>query len=319
MSESVQGSFVIGYVCLAPLASFLHFLGIIILAKVKSELPNQKIILVNLALSELMFCLSKAIFNFLDLGDMVREWDGPTRLILQFCFLTISRMANRLMMLYLIADRFIAILLHMKYKIFFPKQRVIKITTLLWLISILHTTVFGILTFSKNYLSSKVAWNIFIYTGLALDGLILASAISTCTYFYEKVLTVAKSHRFQMAKQGQQVLELHALNTNKLRATTRSASKTCHRKFPLPFLLVITYILFNISAVIIYQVRSINGRSESHDKILDKVASVLLLVGFNNDATLYIFMQKQNRQFLKKLMPFCLQRLTANSNRHNDK
>ena len=132
-------------------------------------------------------------------------------------------------------------------------------------------------------------------------------------------MTVAKSHRFQMAKQGQQVLELHALNTDKLRATTRSASKTCHRKFLLPFLLVITYILFNISAVIIYQKRSINGRSESHDKILDEVASVLLLVGFINDGTLYIFMQKQNRQFLKKLLPFCLQRLTANSNRHNDK
>ena len=125
-----------------------------------------------------------------------------------------------------------------------------------------------------------------------------------------------------MVKKSQQELESHKLNQNhieELRVTTSPKSNTYHRKFLLPFLLVTTYILFNISAVIIYQVRSINGRRESHDKILHKVASVLLIVGFINDATLYIFMQKQSRQFLSKLMPACMQVVIENSKNNEDK
>ena len=281
--------------------------------KVKSDLPNQTVILTSLALSELLFSISKAVFELLKLEYTGwRYWEAnDIRSILYFCFLTVSRIANRLAMLYVICDRYLAILMHLRYEIFFPKTRVLKIVTLLWLVSTLYTAALVILTFIKKYLTSESAWNNMVYTGLTLDAIIVVLSIGTYVYFYIKVRAAVKSDA-EKPRAKQKRPESECDKTTKSTTEAPKISPTLNgrsykRKFLLPFLVVITYILFNISSMIAFQVRSINGRSEPHDRVLAQVGSVLMLVGYINDAVLYIFVQKNIRHFVFSLLPVCIQ------------
>ena len=309
-SISSNQDFAICYIFLAFLTSLLHIIGIVLLVKVKSDLPNQRIILVSLAFSELLFCLPYATLQTLAFENTGwGKWENyPMALqIINYSAIMTARIANRLMMIYFISDRYLAILLHMKYKIIFTKQRVVKLVALLWLICIIHTLIYGFLTFKTRHLTGNETWSIITFTGLTLDVIIVLSGFGTYIYFFMKVFKTVKSDvKRKDAIKKHKDSESGISDTNARGVTgssQRPNTRSYRRKFLVPILIVLTYILFNISAVIMYQVRLQGGTADPHDNLLRKVAGILVLIGFMNDAILYIFVQRNIRNYLYNLLP----------------
>ena len=287
-------AFNVGYIILATLTTILHGIGILLLVKVRSNLANQRIIVINLALSELLFCLPQAVLYLLKIVDTKWEdWDKPGQQIIGIyvahMYSTIAfNMVTRLLMIYIIHDRFMSIILHMKYIIWFPVHRVIKIIIVIWLLGLFYGTIICSLAVGTKYLIIPTAWTIHNSASIVLDGFIIVSAMGTYIYFYKKVCEIAKSAK--SIPNG---------------ATPRQTTSSYTRKFISPFLIVLTYIIFNISAMIIYEIYTTNQQN-----LLKQIARILVITGFMSNSLLYIFIQKKIRRFVCRISPTILQSST---------
>ena len=290
-------AFSVSYIILTTLTTVVHGIGILLLVKIKSNLPNQRIIVINLALSELLFCLLQALIYLLKIADRKwRHWDKPDQQIMSIYVLHMYsamafNMATRLFLIYIINDRFMSILLHMKYIIWFPKHQVLKIVIMIWLLALMYGTVLCSLAVGTKYLTILNAWTVHNFANVLLDSIIVVSGIGTYIYFYKKVRAIAKSTK--------------AVPND---ATHVQTTSSYTHKFILPFLIVLTYIIFNISATIIYQIRlpmkSLGNRQQN---LLKQFARILVITGFLSDSLLYIFVQKQIRRFVCRISPTNLQ------------
>ena len=100
-----------GSILAFSLSGITHLVGLVILYCIKMRLVNQRMITLNLALAEMMNSFSQVAFSS-------RFLHGHKDF---FClFLTIvAVVANKLIMIYLIVDRFLDIHFHMQYPLYF--------------------------------------------------------------------------------------------------------------------------------------------------------------------------------------------------------
>ena len=110
----------------------------------------------------------------------------------------------------------------------------------------------------------------FILANVLLFGdiMIISSAIVTYVHLYLRVRNINES-------------------TNSRGST---GVKTLFNNFGVPCLMVLTYILFNISATVMRVFREYD------------IPYVLDIIGFLSDSLIYVFLQKRMRHMLKKLL-----------------
>ena len=111
------------------LVALLHTLGLILLCKLRWELPNQQILSLNLVVVELVHAYYVIIVDSILLSGI----EYPDQFFLVFTFIgTLLSTEIRLAVLHIIMDRFLEIYLNVKYPIYMPEKRMKIIVASLW-------------------------------------------------------------------------------------------------------------------------------------------------------------------------------------------
>ena len=274
------------HTCTASLTCLVHIVGLLVLIRVKTPNANQKVIIINLAFTEMLFCLNRVI-NLAWKNIMGGRNVNRVKAIMtvRLFFFT----ANKAVMLYLILDRFLDIFLHLKYALYFTKKKIVVILAIAWTICAIYSISLGVvdsLLYPLNYPKLHRKFNIPV--SLVLDGLIVVSATITYLYFYFKVKAIHKTERGSSENQGQ----------------------SSSFKFKIPFLLVTTYIMFNVVGTIVV----LAGDKGRNIYLLRLSGWNLIVLGYLSDGLLYVFMQKDVRKLLyEKLCKRALRRKITSS------
>ena len=261
-------------ISLSVITTVFHIFGMIVLCCLKSKL-NQINILLCLAFSEMIYCLNLVI------------WPIKALKILRLSLNLFCTLSNKMLMLILLGDRFLGIFLNIRYAIFVTRRKVVYLLSTTWGISGLYGLIPGLLvTINRDYY--HLVYYVHSYITLALDSIFTFSAIYTYGYFYCKFKA-----------------------TNRKDSNSRSArslgGSARNFRFRIPFLIVATYLIFNVSSTIIFQdIQYLRKKHEGRNiecdpcKFLTGIAYVLAVTGFLSDAILYIFMQRNIVRFLRK-------------------
>ena len=253
------------FIALSALAGLLHIIGICLLFMVKTLPQNQKLLLMNLSAIEM-------VLNWLRVAkySIVKETETMDTHFLDpfFIFMeTLSVFSMRFAILHIIGDRFLEVYLNIKYPLYMNSKRNKQILAIMWLFSI----IFAVTRLLLYLFHSDIRNNVKFYdtTILILDLLIFTSSMATYLYFY---IMVRKIHQ---------------------QNTTR---KSTLKRFKVPFLVVLTFILFNITGTIMLTVASYCLFTEHVELILLHSSIFLDIVGCISDACIYLFIQKEIRK-----------------------
>ena len=101
------------------LPTALHMVGILLLYKIKGGVRNQRVITLNLAIAEMLFCLVNVIILIISLMNMSLS----SRYIVNlYCLFGPLFCVIRFAILHIIIDRFLYIWLNIKYPIYLSSR-----------------------------------------------------------------------------------------------------------------------------------------------------------------------------------------------------
>ena len=275
------------YISICLLTAILHLIGLVLLCKIPSRIANQRLITTHLVISELFFCTTEAVLYFFKMFDVEwKNWD-ETQIeslwlyITHFGSTTLFVTANKLFMFHIILDRFFDIALHLKYPLYFQRKKVVRIILCWWISCSCYCMVMVVLVMHPSILDFPAAWTIHNFVSMIIDSSIALAAVGTYLYFYRKVKAMTKQDKAR------------------INIDLSKQSFAFGRKFLIPFLMIFSYLVFNISATIIYQVRMIDrSMSSSLNHLCLQTARILAVFGFLSDAVLYVFMQRNIRSVI---------------------
>ena len=266
----------INLLTIASLVAILHLCALILLLNARTKLKNQRLIMINLSLTELMYCMDNVLIYSVEFATQstLVELKNRALLVATSSAVMMFTMANKFVVLYLIVDRFLDIFFHMKYPLYFTKFRVKCILCLLWVTSIIYgltLAAYIIIRRERNF--SMIIHN---YVSLCVDACVTVTAVTTYAYFYKKTRRMPKG----------------SIGSAQNRSTS-----FVNPKFLVPFLVIFTYLLFNVSSSITFQVWRLQERpmKESDIHPLYITAQMMAFVGFLADGLLHIILQKDVR------------------------
>ena len=260
------------YISIAALTCIVHIIGLVVLIRVKSPNANQKFIVINLAFTEMLFCLNQVIhFAWKGLAETANFKRTKATMTLRLFFFT----TNKVVMLCLILDRFFDILLNLKYALYFTKKKIVTVMVVAWTTCAIYSVTVGVLDSLRNPLEfPKLHKNVNIYVSLVLDALIVICATTTYLYFYLKVKAILRKR--------------HCNSTNQAQSSSF--------KFTIPFLLVATYVVFNVAGTLMVEFSG-EGRG-TYQRPLRLSGWNLVAVSYLSDGLLYVFLQKNVRRYI---------------------
>ena len=268
-------------ITLSVLTAISHIFGVAVLVRLRSQL-NQNFIIINLAITEIIACLTYAALSM---------FQG----IYYMFLIMVSGLAIRLLMMALVADRFLEIYLDIRYLITITKGRVFKFNCLVWVVSVAYGLSQSILTFVDSKSGFKIpvdqAYLIHNYILGIADAIFMILATSVYSYFYYKI-------RANNSKDSSQRKD------KEHKARCNSAFN-----FRIPFVIVCTYLIFNVTSNVVFQLHRyrMEGVSDGHCtpySLLLNLGCLLRLSGYLSDAFVYIFMQKNiQKLFKRRILP----------------
>ena len=268
------------------LTAVFHVGGIIVLVRLRSHL-NQILIIMNLAIMELVACLKNPILH-----------PNVTKVLVPYMTLAVfSDLAIRLIMLVLLADRFLEIFLNIRYPVLITKGRIFKIICIVWIVSGVYGLVVTMFTvYGDHEASVKLrmyhSFYVHNYINVIVDAIFTISAIITYYYFYVKIRDISMKDNFQRCSGPQKERRDRQFN------------------YKIPFRTVGTFLTFNVSAdiflqIITYKRKTSNRENSTSYQLLDTIAFSLQTCGYLSDAIVYIAMQKSVRKlFQRKITPY---------------
>ena len=251
------------------LVAALHAIGLILLYKAKERhLPNQRLVTINLALTEMLLGLWLLIRNICQVSSF--------SISLVFFFDIFLYTNIRFVIWHITVDRFLCIWLNLKYPVYITKKVLVIIIIVHWLLSIIMGTTFTLLL-ELNILSpSAYTALLLVYIFSSFDMSIAVTAIAAFLYFFIKIRSIYK--RSPKHQRRYKVMNVWL-------------------KLKIPSLMVVTYIVFNLSsnmmklALILYRFDN-----------LYTPAIILDICGWLSDVIIYIILQRGVRFFLKRRM-----------------
>ena len=253
-------------------AGVLHFFGFILLYRAPMKLINQRLILLNLSAAECMNSLLKVVewVRREGLAHSDEDIQGSPYCYVESFLSFSSTLSVKFLMFYLIVDRLVDIHLNMVCTADFNKSIIMKIFGVVWLLAAVLGAVLDVGFKCKE--DSPFLYYVFF----GLDVLIFVLCIATYRYFYTKV-------------------------------RSRSQWRKVSRKFLIPFFMMLTYVVFNItSTTIITVTKFMDDTSKTvqntlpYGNTLPYVAQCLIFTGWIFHAIIYISLQKQVRNLITK-------------------
>lgn len=268
---SLHKAYIISYSIVAS----AHCCGFILLCKAKNNLPNQRLLTKNLAVTEMLFCIN-IVFSYF---AAVNARNNLTVECLYTFFTALLFTEIRLTVLHLIFDRFLEIFTNIKYPLYMTQKKMLCIMVTHWIASTICATASLIIKLLNTH---KGKWHFQALFCLVLDILILISAIATQVYFY---ITVQK------------IKVLEARITGRFRETRITVMM---RKFKVPCYIVLTYIFCNLSSTVIFASLSYAENKETITIFLNFSQS-LIIIGFTSDNVIYVFANANVRRLLRSI------------------
>ena len=249
----------------------LHGLGIVLLYKTKGDLPNQRVITLNLAVAEFLYCFSRIIIYTVTPAVLLTKSTNAALHCLAGVFLCVIRFA----ILHVIIDRFLDIWLNLQYERYMNKNTLIKAIIIQWIVGFLVAAAVIIL-----YKFKVINHDTIKLIRLSTDIIIIIAAFSTFAYLFSKVKSVLYGHNSQQHKQNK--------------------STKVWLKLKIPLLMVSTFIAFNTSSSILWICWNDSDVVSHSDPIPRYYIYMLILdlLGWCSDALIYTFLQKRVRRLL---------------------
>ena len=250
--------------------AFSYVVGIVVLIKLKRS-GNQTLIIMNLAVIELIQCLNFA-----------SEWVVTE--IPHMSLKVFFDLAIRMFMLMLLADRFLEILLNIRYPLIIPREKVLKCLCLIWIFGGLYGLGQGLFSTFSGAIGRS--WYIHNYIVIVVDIIFTISSIITYTYFCFKI---------------------EAGRLNILRRDGMRGRRSRRFNYKIPFMIIGTFLLFNVTSDILYQVHMYKKKNAFGGiclscPLLLGLASHIQMCGYLSDAIVYIAMQQNVRKFIRILI-----------------
>ncbi|XP_057311889.1 melanocyte-stimulating hormone receptor-like [Hydractinia symbiolongicarpus] len=245
----------------------LHGLAIFCLCKHKKQNKTQKVLLINVSATEIFILLLKAC-NLAMAMAMYEMQTITVRFAHLFSMISfyLYILANFLLlfaMFLIIVDRFLCIHLHVRYSYVVTKIRLMKVIIAAWIVS----TIIGLpLLFLEDlegeyYVTLLVLNVVYIIMATVVYGII-------CLYLKRQ------RKRFQ--------------------AKSKMEKVTNSKQFVVPFLIVITFIIFSsLPKCINVWLSIMNGKIETINFSI--LTQILLVCGFIVDPLIYVFFNKPLR------------------------
>ena len=244
--------------------TFLHFLGLYLLKVTKDILPNQRLLMVNLAITEMScsFWITIRYSVQLNQGEWNKGWEIVDLFVLCVCYVSL-----RFIMLHMVWDRFLKVHLNIKYAIYINSKKLLAVIVMLWVISATFALLFVIL--QEFVYGRKTTLCIIILTLITLDLLIVISIMITYTYFHQMVA--------------------------KFSSQQAASPVYMQRTFRVPCFIVITYVIFNITSNVLSAMAFFKVFSSKVNRILNTGTFLLLVPAYLSDVCIYVFFQKEIR------------------------
>ena len=177
MSQLLSATTIV-YLMILTITVFINAFGIYFISRTRGTYTNQKIILVNLSICQILLAISRMIYRLMDFYEIPTE-DKYKQIALVFLYVELS--TYYLFMISLTVDRFIACKHPLRYSIILSRKRVKKYLTVAWFLGVaVH--------FPQIFFSSMTAVFIFNYVTLpVLDFAFVATAAVGYGYILHKM------------------------------------------------------------------------------------------------------------------------------------
>ena len=241
----------------------LHTIGLFLLYKARGNLPNQRLVTMNLAAAELLYCL----------WAIIKDTVNPKSLPVVVFFDIFLYINIRSVIWHIIVDRFLDIWLNLKYDIYITKKVLTIIFFMQWAIGVTISMTFVLLFEFKIILPSKGTRKLICFIYLSFDIFIIITAISTFTYIFMTVRSIKQKSIKRQNKSG--VLDVWL-------------------KLKIPSLMVLTFIVFNVNSTIMKLIYALYEK----DNLVDP-ATFVDICGWLSDSIIYILLQRRIRILLR--------------------
>ena len=262
----------------------LHSTGCFLLWKTykRSQITTQKLILLHLSIFEGLINLIFLVMYVMHLS--VDPQSESYNMILMYFIQPVTSSLNYVIifiMLFMTLDRLMAVVLNLKYRLYWRVSRTKKVLAAIWIFGLLLSVCFGVLP-------KFVPLRIYILIQMIHDYLQLAFSILFVVTALLTYVTI-----FWKYKMSRNSLEAGSSNGN----GQQQQHSPMH--FYIPLLIVFTYMILNATPYIMVI-------------FIDKavavdIANIVFYLGYMSDALIYIFLQPKVR---KQLFMCCRRRIS---------
>lgn len=278
----LTASNILSFVILISALGF-HTFGIYLLCKLRENRTNQQLILLNLSVDELLYAIFDIIISILRFSgisyknEILRTLDMMTN---AFYIL------QRLFMILIALDRFLAAKLGLKYSVQFSKRRAIVVLICVWLVGL--SFLLPLLLVPPGHRN-----NVLKYVYPTLDGLVVVCALFTYIYIAKKL-------------NGSGISEARRASGEE----NKQVPAPIKRLFKMASLIIASFIILVAIPDTIYLVVIVLLKKDMI--ILIKILVILWHVNLSADAVIYIFLQRRVREQFFRMISFW------RKNRNND-
>ena len=266
---------------------FLHILGIYLLTSIKKINKNtvQHLVIVNLSISEVCICVIRLVNIVTRLGldwcDYDKRIIGEADHYFQTIIFTLLSFTYYFSILLITVDRLLACCLTVRYPIYLDVHKAKRV--------LIGISVIGVLIYVTTEVSYQITGNeltdsIYLYFYIPFDGIFVITAVFTYSVMF---------HRYKESVKRRSRIRSISITRIKRISTFQIFHKS---KFYVSALLVLTFVMFNVTADLIYlfAVKVMRVRSE----IIVNAIRISYMVSFLADGLVYIFLQPFVRRLL---------------------
>ena len=271
--ENQLPAFIAGY----SLVILVHLFGLLLMRRVKFQPTNQRILIMHLAFAELTYNLYQLlvyIFHMMGRCDKPSSCNYANAFFFFFLGTT-----NKFIMIFLVIDRLLDILLHLRYPLYFTEQRVKNVLRAIWLFCGTYATIMVVLI-RFNIKGDPLAWVYYTFY-VGSDILIFICALITYSFLY------IKARRFCAID-----------NSHRIAGGSSNIKVSNKAKFLLPCLIIATYLVFNITANVMFLYKHFVMKNGYAKSIVSEISHWFWIFGHLSDGVVYIFLQKDVKKKL---------------------
>ena len=248
------------------LSGTCHFIGLLLLTKAKRFPGKQKFFIINLSFTEMVLSWLRAVKT---ISNTVKQSFAV------ICIMGVLFLGLRWIILLMIVDRFLEIFWNVKYPIYIKKNFIMGLLASLWILS---SVLVGTFALYRDYFGPLV----YFFIGLVLDMIIVIVSSVTYIYFFLKVkkirnqIDIVRNHR-------------HKISTVAI------------KNFKIPLLMVLTYILFNVTGSFLALKASYLTADVIFKSLFLQLSDLLDICAFLSDVCIYVFLQRKILNILLSL------------------